>query len=57
MGKVVYNKASQGDAFPAAASRAVMAVFIVVFFISSVRGTFALHKLRSSADDAKNVSN
>lgn len=36
---------------------AVMAVFIVVFFISSVRGTFALHKLRSSADDAKNVSN
>ena len=57
MGKVVYNKARQGDAFPAAASRAVMAVFIVVFFISSVRGTFALHKLRSSADDAKNVSN
>lgn len=35
---------------------AVMAGFITVFFISSVRGTFALHRLRSKPNKVKNTT-
>ena len=35
---------------------AVMAVFIIVFFISSIRGTFALHRLRSETNVLENTN-
>lgn len=35
---------------------AVMAVFIIVFFVSSVRGTFALYRLRCETNKLENAS-
>lgn len=35
---------------------AVMAVFIIIFFISSVRGTFALYRLRSETNVLENTN-